>query len=77
MKEDKCGLCPEALSGEGQGFQSKDHLGRVNLIKDLGPGGVCCGGLAQSGRERQNDWTFELRGEGELQLGGHRGLRGE
>lgn len=54
MKEDKCGLCPEALSGEGQGFQSKDHLGRVNLIKDLGPGGVCCGGLAQSGRGRQN-----------------------
>lgn len=78
MKEDKCGLCPEALSGEGQGIQSKDHLGRVNLIKDLGPGGGgCCGGLAQSGRGRQSDWTFELRGEGESQPARQRGLRGD
>lgn len=57
-------------------FNQRIHLGRVNLIKDLGPGGVCCGGLAQSGRGRQNGWTFELRGEGDSQPARQRGLRG-
>lgn len=37
---------------------------------------MCCGGLAQSGRGRQNGWTFELRGEGDSQPAWQRGLRG-
>lgn len=58
MKENKCGLCPEALSDEGHGFPSKNHTGIVSLIKHLGTVRVYFGGLVQSGRVRQNYWTF-------------------